>query len=79
LAGQVGVVGHIRVGDRSRVGAQAGVARPVEPGTMVTGYPSIPHNEWLRATAVFAQLPSLLKEIRELRRRVHELENRDKP
>jgi UDP-3-O-[3-hydroxymyristoyl] glucosamine N-acyltransferase len=74
LAGQVGVVGHLRIGDGARAGAQAGVAHDVRDGETVTGYPAIPHREWLRMSAALPRVPELLREVRKLQQRVAELE-----
>jgi UDP-3-O-[3-hydroxymyristoyl] glucosamine N-acyltransferase len=74
LAGQVGVVGHIRVGDLAKVGAQSGVAHDVPDGQVVSGSPAIPHRDWLRASAAAGQVADLLKEVRALRKRVEQLE-----
>lgn len=73
LAGQVGVVGHIRIGDMAKVGAQSGVAHDVPDGAMMSGYPAMPHAQWLKSSAVAPKLGELLKEVRALRRRVDEL------
>ncbi|MBX5481800.1 MAG: UDP-3-O-(3-hydroxymyristoyl)glucosamine N-acyltransferase, partial [Myxococcaceae bacterium] len=70
----VGVVGHIRVGDLAKVGAQSGVAHDVPDGAIVSGSPAFDHREWLRASAAYAQLGPLVKELRQLRRRVEALE-----
>jgi UDP-3-O-[3-hydroxymyristoyl] glucosamine N-acyltransferase len=77
LAGQVGVVGHIRVGNLARVGAQSGVAHDVEDGAAVTGYPAVPHKEWLRNSAALGQLGDLVREVRALRKRVETLEKEE--
>ncbi len=74
LAGQVGVVGHIRVGDMAKVGAQSGVAHDVADGAVVSGSPAFDHREWLKASAATQQLGSLVRELRQLRRRVDQLE-----
>ena len=74
LAGQVGVVGHLTIGDGARVGAQSGVARDVPAGETVSGSPAIAHRDWLRASAAFAHLGELVKEVRRLNKRVAELE-----
>ncbi len=74
LAGQVGVVGHLRIGDGARVGAQAGVAHDVADGETVTGYPAMPHREWLRMSAALPRVPELIREVRRLQQRVEELE-----
>jgi len=74
LAGQVGVVGHLRIGDGARAGAQAGVAHDVGEGETVTGYPAMPHREWLRMSAALPRVPDLLKRFRKLQQRVEQLE-----
>jgi len=74
LAGQAGVVGHLRIGDGARAGAQAGVAHDIADGETVTGYPAIPHREWLRMSAALPRVPELIKEMRKLQQRVEQLE-----
>jgi UDP-3-O-[3-hydroxymyristoyl] glucosamine N-acyltransferase len=73
LAGQVGIVGHIRVGNLAKVGAQAGVAHDVEDGATLSGSPAIDHRSWLKNSAAFAQLASLMKEVRQLRKEIEQL------
>jgi UDP-3-O-[3-hydroxymyristoyl] glucosamine N-acyltransferase len=75
LAGQVGVVGHVRIGDRARVGAQSGVAKDVADGATVSGSPAMDHREWLKASVAMGELSSLLREVRQLRRRLEALES----
>jgi UDP-3-O-[3-hydroxymyristoyl] glucosamine N-acyltransferase len=74
LAGQVGVVGHIEIGDGARVVAQSGVAHDVPAGATLAGSPAVEYREWLKASAALPRLADLLREVRELRRRVDELE-----
>jgi UDP-3-O-[3-hydroxymyristoyl] glucosamine N-acyltransferase len=79
LAGQVGVAGHIRIGKGVVATAQTGVPNSVEAGELISGYPAIPNREWLKAAAVFRQLPELRKRVAELEQRLKDLEeNRDK-
>jgi UDP-3-O-[3-hydroxymyristoyl] glucosamine N-acyltransferase len=74
LAGQVGVAGHLRVGRGVVATAQTGIPNSVEPGTWVSGYPAIPNRDWLKASAVFRNLPALKKRVVELEQRIAELE-----
>jgi UDP-3-O-[3-hydroxymyristoyl] glucosamine N-acyltransferase len=76
LAGQVGIVGHIQIGDGAKVGAQGGVTKSVPPGAEVSGYPAAPHHLAKRVYASMRQLPDLLKAVRQLERRVRELEGK---
>ena len=73
LAGQVGVAGHLEIGDGVVATAQTGIPSSVEPGAVVSGYPAIENRAWLKASAVFAKLPELLRRLRELERKVESL------
>jgi len=76
LGGQVGAAGHLTIGDKVIATAQTGIPRSVEPGRMVSGYPAIDNRNWLKASAVFAQLPQLQQEIRRLKAKIEEIESR---
>jgi len=76
LAGQVGVVGHIELGDGVQVGAQGGVTKSVPSGRSVSGYPALPHEQARRVYASMRHLPEMLRTIRDLCRRLEELERR---
>jgi UDP-3-O-[3-hydroxymyristoyl] glucosamine N-acyltransferase len=74
LAGQVGVAGHLRIGKGVVATAQTGIPNSVDAGTMISGYPAIPNRDWLKASAIFRQLPALRKRVAELEDRLAELE-----
>lgn len=76
LAGQAGVAGHIKIGDKAIVGAQAGVTKSVLPKTIVSGYPARPHTQAKRIEASILRLPELYKLVRELKKRIEELEKK---
>jgi len=76
LAGQVGVAGHLRVGKGAMATAQSGIPNSVDAGAYVSGSPAIPHQDWLKASAVYRQLPALRKRVAELERRLAELEEK---
>lgn len=73
LSGQVGAAGHLEIGDRVIATAQTGIPSSIEAGRIVSGYPAIDNRDWLKSSAVFAQLPRLQKEIRELKQRLNRL------
>jgi UDP-3-O-[3-hydroxymyristoyl] glucosamine N-acyltransferase len=68
LAGQVGVAGHLTIGDGAIATAQTGIPGDVAAGTTVSGYPAIENRQWLRAVAVFHKLPEMAKALRKLGR-----------
>ncbi len=74
LAGQVGSAGHLRIGDMAKVGAQAGVMHDIDDGAIVIGSPAIPHKDFMRSASLYARLPELAKDLRELKKRLDALE-----
>jgi len=74
LGGQVGVGDHITIGEGSVVGAQGGVISDLPAGSFVSGYPAGPHREKMKVEAAIKRVPELLRTIRQLSRRVSELE-----
>jgi UDP-3-O-[3-hydroxymyristoyl] glucosamine N-acyltransferase len=75
MAGQSGSAGHLTVHEGAIVYAQSGLGGDVEAGARVSGSPAFAAGEWLRAITAFPKLPDLLKTIRELKKRVEELES----
>jgi len=74
LAGQTGVAGHLTIGDNVVAGGRAGVTKDVGPNQVVSGYPALPHRQWLEAQATFPHLPELRKRIKELEMKLERLE-----
>jgi UDP-3-O-[3-hydroxymyristoyl] glucosamine N-acyltransferase len=70
LAGQVGVANHVHLGKGVLATAQTGIPNSVEAGGYVSGYPAIPHGDWLRSAAVYRSLPALKKQLKELERKL---------
>jgi UDP-3-O-[3-hydroxymyristoyl] glucosamine N-acyltransferase len=76
LAGQVGIIGHLEIGDDCIVGSQSGVRENLNPASIVMGSPAIPHNLFRRMAVSLPKLPELIRTIRALEKRIHELEER---
>lgn len=74
LAGQVGVVGHIEIGDRCIVAAQAGVSNSVPEGEVYWGSPARPMMEMKRIVAVQSKLPELRSLVKDIEKRIEDLE-----
>lgn len=66
LAGQVGVSGHLTIGAKAIITAQAGVISSVPAGETWGGFPARPQREVMRGYAAVARLPELLKRIERL-------------
>jgi len=74
LAGQVGVVGHLEIGDNTIVGAKTGVSGSVPADTVVSGYPHMPHRQWLKSSRCYPLLPQMRKALNALEKKVEVLE-----
>lgn len=76
LGGQAGVAQHTFIGPGTRVAGQAGVAGRVEAGATLSGTPARDHRRQLRLLACLGRLPETMQLVRDLLRRVEELEKR---
>jgi UDP-3-O-[3-hydroxymyristoyl] glucosamine N-acyltransferase len=56
--------------------AQSGIGGDVEAGGRISGSPAFAANDWLRSVTSFPKLPELLKTVRELKKKVEELDKR---
>jgi UDP-3-O-[3-hydroxymyristoyl] glucosamine N-acyltransferase len=74
LAGQAGVSGHLTIHDNAIVYAQSGIGHDVAAGARVSGSPAFAANVWLRAITAFPKLPELVKTVRELKKKIEQLE-----
>ena len=74
LAGQVGISGHLTIHENSIVYAQSGVGHDVPAGSRISGSPAFAANVWLRAITAFPKLPEMWKTVRELKKKIEQLE-----
>lgn len=70
LAGQVGTVGHVRIGKGTTVAARGVVTNDVAPGSFVSGFPIKPHVEERKILAATRRLPDLLKKVRAIEKKL---------
>jgi UDP-3-O-[3-hydroxymyristoyl] glucosamine N-acyltransferase len=74
LAGQVGISGHLTIHDHAIIYAQSGIGGDVQEGAVMSGSPAFDSRDWLRAITAFPKLPDLLKTVRQLEKRLAQLE-----
>jgi UDP-3-O-[3-hydroxymyristoyl] glucosamine N-acyltransferase len=74
FAGQAGAAGHLDIAEGAVVAAKSAVLEDLPEGSFVAGIPAVDHRRWKRAQVVFKKLPELRAAVRELRKRVAELE-----
>jgi len=59
-----------------QIAGQAGVAKSVDSGEVVSGTPAIPHRLWLRVQSIIPKLPKLKNEIRTIEKRLKIIEGK---
>jgi UDP-3-O-[3-hydroxymyristoyl] glucosamine N-acyltransferase len=76
LAGQAGVAGHLKIGDDAVLTAKSGISHDVPPGKVISGIPAFDNRDWLRSTAAFRRLGEMQRTLKELEKRLAELEGK---
>jgi UDP-3-O-[3-hydroxymyristoyl] glucosamine N-acyltransferase len=74
LGGQTAVRDHIRIGDGAMAAACSAIAEDVNPKTIVSGMPALPHRQSLREQAALRRLPDLVTHVRKLEEQVEALQ-----
>jgi UDP-3-O-[3-hydroxymyristoyl] glucosamine N-acyltransferase len=76
MAGKSSVIGHLKLGNDSVVAAHSLVINSLTPNSFVSGVPARPHAQDMRIQAAAGRLPELLKELKEIQKKVADLESR---
>lgn len=76
LAGQVGIADHLTIGDDCVIAAQSGIARDVPSRSVLFGSPAVDKRRAIEQTVYLGRLKAMFADMRRLRRRVGEIENR---
>jgi UDP-3-O-[3-hydroxymyristoyl] glucosamine N-acyltransferase len=75
LAGRAGIVDHRRLGAGAQVAAASVVDADVPAGGIVRGDPAVPVFEYGRQKVAIRRLPKMINQLRELRKRIEQLES----
>ncbi|WP_432710106.1 UDP-3-O-(3-hydroxymyristoyl)glucosamine N-acyltransferase [Pedobacter sp.] len=74
IGGQVGIAGHLTLAKGTQIGAQAGLNFNIsEENKQWHGSPAQPLRNWMRASVIFKQLPTLEQRIVQLEAKLKEL------
>lgn len=79
LGGQTAVRDHIQMGDGSMAAACSAIAEDVDPKSIVSGTPALPHRQSLREQAALRRLPDLVVQVRKLQEELDALRKRLPP
>jgi len=63
IGGQVGIAGHLHIGDRVKIAAQSGIGSDIPDGTTVQGSPAYAIGLYKRSYVLFRNLPELKQRI----------------
>lgn len=63
IGGQAGFTNNLKIGDRVSVGPKSGVHSDIKSNEVYTGYPAIPHRDWLRIMGALRFLPEMRKKL----------------
>lgn len=69
IGGQVGIVGHITIGNGVKIQAQSGIGRSLKDNEVVQGSPALPYSDFNKSYVHFKNLPKIVTEITELKRK----------
>ena len=73
FGGQVGIAGHITIGDKVFLGAQSGVPGSLKSNQQLIGTPPMEQRGYFKSQAIFRRLPEMYKELNELKKEIEEL------
>ena len=73
FGGQVGLAGHIKIGDKVGIGAQSGVASDVKSNEKIMGAPAINAKNFMKSSAVYKKLPEMYAALNAMQREIEEL------
>jgi UDP-3-O-[3-hydroxymyristoyl] glucosamine N-acyltransferase len=71
IGGPVGIAGHIVIGDQVKVQAQTGIGHRVKDGERLYGSPAIDYSNYVKSYVHFKNLPSIVKTINDLEKKVN--------
>ena len=68
IGGQVGISGHLVIGDRVKIQAQSGIGRNIKSDEVLQGSPALGYADYNKSYVHFKNLPKIVKEIDSLQK-----------
>jgi UDP-3-O-[3-hydroxymyristoyl] glucosamine N-acyltransferase len=78
ITGQGGIKDHVTIGDDSVLAGRIGIMHDVPSGSFLSGYPARPHKETMKHFSAENRLPDLIRQVKEMEKRIKELEESPK-
>ncbi len=76
IGGQVGIVGHITIGNNVKIQAQSGVGRNVKDDEIIQGSPAMGYSDFNKSYVYFKKLPELAATINALEKDIKALKEK---
>ncbi|MFT6150353.1 MAG: UDP-3-O-[3-hydroxymyristoyl] glucosamine N-acyltransferase [Saprospiraceae bacterium] len=73
IGGQVGIAGHLKIADGTKIQAQSGVGKNTKPNTAIYGSPAFAYGDFIRSHVLFKKLPRMEQRLHELEQFVKDL------
>ena len=70
IGGQVGIVGHITIGNNVRIQAQSGIGRNVKDNEVLQGSPALNYGDYNKSYVYFKNLPKLASRLDKLEKNI---------
>lgn len=64
VASKAGIGDHLKVGEKTTIGPMAGVTKDLPAKGLFSGFPAMPHQDWLKMATVLSQLPALREQFK---------------
>jgi len=77
FGGQVGIAGHLIIGNNVRIQAQSGIGRNIKDNEVIQGSPAFGYSDWSRSYVYFKKLPTLANKINQLEKELKALKNQN--
>ena len=69
IGGQVGIVGHIIIGNRVKIQAQSGISRNIKDDEVLQGSPALNYGDFNKSYVHFKNLPGIVNRIGEIEKK----------
>jgi UDP-3-O-[3-hydroxymyristoyl] glucosamine N-acyltransferase len=75
IGGQVGIAGHMTIGNRVKVQAQTGIGRNIKDDEVIQGSPAFGYGDYNKSYVHFKNLPKIVKQLDTLEKKLHQYED----
>ncbi|HOT65672.1 MAG TPA: UDP-3-O-(3-hydroxymyristoyl)glucosamine N-acyltransferase, partial [Dysgonamonadaceae bacterium] len=73
FGGQVGLGGHITIGNNVQIGAQSGIISNIKDGSEIIGSPAMPVKSFFRSSLIIPKLPDMYRQLNALEKEIESL------